>query len=158
MSAGIGCARMLHDLALEREVANWHSKVVDRSTCPDCGRTLIRRGRVNSKPMVVTTSPSHAATATVPPVRNGFSPLDKQLALLPDRLTPLLQDQLTHLRVWMPFAKAATLLASFTHTPVSESTAQRLTEAIGLAYEVVQLAEVERIERDWQRSNQGLTN
>src|SRR5207237_3676525 len=49
----------------------------------------------------------------------------------------------------MPFAKAARLLASFTHTSVSESTAQRLTEAIGLAYEAVQLAEVERIERDW---------
>jgi hypothetical protein len=71
------------------------------------------------------------------------------LALLPGRLTPLLQDQLAHLGVWMPFAKAADLLASFTHTSVSESTAQRLTEAIGLAYEAVQLAEVERIERDW---------
>lgn len=49
----------------------------------------------------------------------------------------------------MPFAKAATLLATFTHTQVSESSAQRLTESIGLAYEAVQLAEVERIERDW---------
>src|SRR6476646_1760132 len=89
------------------------------------------------------------ATATVPAVRRVFFPLDKQLALLPGRLTPLLQDQLAHLGVWMPFAKAADLLASFTHTSVSESTAQRLTEAIGLAYEAVQLAEVERIERDW---------
>src|SRR5215212_6408082 len=49
----------------------------------------------------------------------------------------------------MPFAKAADLFTTFTHTSVSESSAQRLTEAIGLAYEAVQLAEVERIERDW---------
>lgn len=49
----------------------------------------------------------------------------------------------------MPFGKAAALLRSFTSTSVSESRAQRLTEAIGLAYEAVQVAEVERIERDW---------
>jgi len=49
----------------------------------------------------------------------------------------------------MPFGKAAALLGCFTQTRVSESTAQRHTEAVGLAYEAVQLAEVERIERDW---------
>jgi hypothetical protein len=77
------------------------------------------------------------------------------LALLPGQFTPLLQDHLAHLGVWMPFAKAAALLASFTHTQVSESSAQRLTEAIGLAYEAVQLAEVERIERDWPEVEDG---
>ncbi len=41
------------------------------------------------------------------------------------------------------------MLTHFTQVSVSESTAQRLTEAIGLAYEAIQLAEVERIERDW---------
>jgi hypothetical protein len=49
----------------------------------------------------------------------------------------------------MPFAHAARMLTQFTQVSVSESTAQRLTEAIGLAYEAIQLAEVERIERDW---------
>jgi hypothetical protein len=87
--------------------------------------------------------------ATVQPARRAISPLDSALALLPGRLTPLLQDQLAHLGAWMPFAQAASLLASFTHTQVSESTAQRQTEAVGIAYEAVQLAEVERIERDW---------
>jgi hypothetical protein len=77
------------------------------------------------------------------------------LALLPGHLTPLLQDQLSHLGVWMPFAKAAALLATFTQTSVSESSAQRLTEAIGLAYEAVQSAEVERIERDWPAVEDG---
>ena len=38
-------ARMLEDLALYREAANWHPKAADRPTCPDCGRALIRRGR-----------------------------------------------------------------------------------------------------------------
>lgn len=49
----------------------------------------------------------------------------------------------------MPFAQAAQLLTDFTQVSVSESTAQRHTEAIGMAYQAVQLAEVERIERDW---------
>ncbi len=87
--------------------------------------------------------------ATAQPVRRAIFPLDSALALLPGRLTPLLQDQLAHLGAWMPFAQAARLLASFTHTRVSEATAQRQTEAVGVAYEAVQLAEVERIERDW---------
>jgi hypothetical protein len=55
----------------------------------------------------------------------------------------------------MPFAKAAVLLACFSHTRVSESTAQRQTETIGMAYQAVQLAEVERIERDWPEVEAG---
>jgi hypothetical protein len=39
-------ARMLHDLALQREVANWQANAAaDRPTCPDCGTLLVRRGR-----------------------------------------------------------------------------------------------------------------
>jgi len=38
-------ARMLQDLALEREAANWQDGAADRPTCLDCGRPLIRRGR-----------------------------------------------------------------------------------------------------------------
>jgi hypothetical protein len=55
----------------------------------------------------------------------------------------------------MPFAQAAALLACFSHTRVSESTAQRHTETIGLAYEAVQLVEVERIEQDWPEVAEG---
>ena len=87
--------------------------------------------------------------AIVRPVRKAIFPLDKQLALLPGCLTPLLQEQLTRLGTWMPFAKAAALLASFTRTQVSESTAQRQTESVGLAYQTMQLAEVEHIEKEW---------
>jgi hypothetical protein len=55
----------------------------------------------------------------------------------------------------MPFAKAAQMVALFTQVSVSEATAQRLTEAVGLAYEAVQLAEVERIEREWPEVEPG---
>ena len=41
------------------------------------------------------------------------------------------------------------LLACFTHTHVSEATAWRHPHAVGLAYEAVQLAEVEQIEQHW---------
>ena len=87
--------------------------------------------------------------ASAPPAKRVFSPLDEELALLPGQLTPLLQDHLAHLSTWMPFAHAARLLSRFSRVSVSESSAQRLTEAIGMAYEAVQLAEVERIEREW---------
>lgn len=55
----------------------------------------------------------------------------------------------------MPFAHAAQLLTAFTRVSVSESSTQRLTEAIGIAYEALQLAEVERIERDWPEVEDG---
>jgi hypothetical protein len=93
--------------------------------------------------------------ATAPLVAKGFFPLDSQLALLPGRLTPLLQDHLAHLGAWMPFAKAAALLECFTHTQVSESSAQRYTEAIGMAYEAVQHSEVEHIEQNWPEVEAG---
>ena len=54
-------ARMLEDLALEREAANWQSKAADRPTCPDCGRTLIRRGR---QPRQLKTHGGHELTLT----------------------------------------------------------------------------------------------
>jgi hypothetical protein len=92
---------------------------------------------------------------SVRPVRKAFFPLDEELALLPGQLTPLLQDHLAHLGAWMPFAKAASMLERFTQVVVSKSTAQRHTEAIGMAYEAVQLAEVEQIEQEWPEVEPG---
>src|SRR5215211_115147 len=106
-------------------------------------------GHVNSKRPAARTSPCNAATVCVQPVKKGFFPLDEELALLPGQLTPLLKDHLVHLGCWMPFAHAAQMLTRFTNVTVSESTAHRHTDAIGLAYEAVQHAEIERIERDW---------
>ena len=54
-------ARMLEDLALEREAINWQAKAADRPTCPDCGRTLIRRGR---QPRQLKTHGGHDLTLT----------------------------------------------------------------------------------------------
>jgi hypothetical protein len=54
-------ARMLHDLALHREAANWQATASDRPTCPDCGRTLIRRGR---QPRQLKTHGGHELTLT----------------------------------------------------------------------------------------------
>jgi hypothetical protein len=71
------------------------------------------------------------------------------LALLPGNLTPLLQDHLAHLGSYLPFAQASAMLRRFTQVQVSPSTAQRHTEAVGLAYQAVQLAEVEQIEQQW---------
>jgi hypothetical protein len=67
------------------------------------------------------------------------------LALLPGALTPYVQEQLTHLGMWMPFAPAAAMLARFTDVQISEATARRLTEVVGRAYEAGQQAAVDRL-------------
>ena len=54
-------ARMLHDLALEREAANWQATASQRPACPECGRTLIRRGR---QPRQLKTHGDHSLTLT----------------------------------------------------------------------------------------------
>jgi len=64
-------------------------------------------------------------------VVRGFSPLDEELALLPGALTPPLQETLVRLGTVLPFGRAARLFTHCTQTPVSESTARRLTERAG---------------------------
>lgn len=78
----------------------------------------------------------------------GFSPLDEELALLPGTLTPTLQEGVVRLGSWLPFGRAAEVLAHFTHVTIGEATARRLTEGAGAAYEAVQATEVARIERE----------
>ena len=77
----------------------------------------------------------------------GFSPLDDELELLPGALTPRLQASLVRLGSWMPFAHAARELGWLTRAVVSESVAERLTEAAGAAYVAEQTAAVERLEQ-----------
>lgn len=54
-------ARMLQDLACEREAASWQASPAERPTCPDCGRALIRRGR---QPRQLKTHGNHTLTLT----------------------------------------------------------------------------------------------
>jgi hypothetical protein len=75
--------------------------------------------------------------------------------LLPGPLTPLLQEQLAHLSAWVPFAPAAQLFTRFTHVSVSPSTAQRLTEAVGLAAEALQDAQASQIADTWPEVPEG---
>ena len=67
--------------------------------------------------------------------------------MLPGSLTPRLQASLVRLGSWMPFAHAARELGRLTGAVVSESLAERLTEAAGAAYVAEQTAEAERLER-----------
>ena len=57
----------------------------------------------------------------------------------------------------MPFRRAATELAFFTHVTVSEPTARRETQRAGAAYVTVQTAEVERLERELPAAPPGPT-
>lgn len=82
---------------------------------------------------------------SVRPVMPGFFPLDDELALLPGRLTPRLLEELVHLAIWMPFARAAQQLKRSTRVDLSEPTVRRQTQAAGAAYVALQTAQAEHI-------------
>lgn len=82
------------------------------------------------------------------PVGPGFFPLDEELELLPGSLSPWLYENLTRLGTWMPFPRAAEMLAAFTRVVVSDDVARDRTEAAGAAQVALQTAEVERLERE----------
>jgi hypothetical protein len=85
----------------------------------------------------------------VPPVAGGFSPLDEELGLLPQSsLTPTLAESAVRLGTWLPFGAAATMLAHFVHTQLSEATLTRLTERAGAAYVAVQEAQYARLQEE----------
>lgn len=88
----------------------------------------------------------------MPPVSTadtGFSPLDAELALLPNhRFTPRVEEVVARLGATVPFAEAAALLHSVLGVQISEPTVRRVTYAAGAAAVAVEEAEVTRIERD----------
>ena len=68
----------------------------------------------------------------VPDAISGFSPLDRQLGLLPGTpFLPLAQESLVRLGTWMPFAKAAELCSEMMRMTITKGTAHRLTLAAG---------------------------
>ena len=80
-------------------------------------------------------------------VGKAFFPLDEELGLLAERLTPHAYECLVRLGAWMPFEKAATELGFVLKIDVSEPTARRYTEAAGAAYVTYQTQEVTHLEQ-----------
>jgi len=68
----------------------------------------------------------------------AFFPLDEELALPTGRLTPLQEEHLTRLGIWMPFERAAEMMKDLLGVQVSEATVRRRTQQAGAAYEAVQ--------------------
>jgi hypothetical protein len=86
-----------------------------------------------------------AVTASAPPAKRGFFPLDDELELLPGRITPRLCEEVVHLATWMPFAQAAKHLKRSTRVDLSEPTARRHTLAAGAAYVTLQTLQADII-------------
>src|SRR6266508_2223752 len=88
--------------------------------------------------------------ASVPSAGTLFSPLDRELGLLPGELTPQLQEQCTRLgQAADSFQEAADLVTSFTRVRVSESTVRRLTEGGGAALLAAETAAASKAEPPW---------
>ena len=66
---------------------------------------------------------------------------------MPGSLSPWLYENLTRLGTWMPFPRAAEMLAVFTRVVVSDDVARDRTETAGAAQVALQTAEVEQLER-----------
>lgn len=81
-------------------------------------------------------------------VERAFSPLDEDLGLLPESLTPRLAESVVRMGTWMPFGRAAQELEHLLGVQVSEASVRRLSERAGASYVAVQEAEVERLERE----------
>jgi hypothetical protein len=82
----------------------------------------------------------------------GFFPLDEELELLPGKLTPKGYEQLVRVSSWMPFRRAVEIFGEFTGIKVSKIVSQRNTEKAGAAYEEIQKAEVEWIQKKRPRA------
>lgn len=67
---------------------------------------------------------------------------------MPGSLTPHAQECLVRLGAWLPFEQTAKMLGACLGVQVSEATARRYTEAAGAAFEAVQTAEAQRLERE----------
>jgi hypothetical protein len=91
----------------------------------------------------------------VPSVGRGFFPLDEALGLVPGGLTPYGHECLVRLSGWMPFEKAAELLADFMGIQVSKGMSQRYAEEAGAAYEQLQVEEVDWLEKEAPEAEQG---
>ncbi len=76
----------------------------------------------------------------------GFFPLDKELELLPGKLTPIGRERLVRLSGWMPFAQAAELYRDFSGIEVSKNIGQRGTELAGRIYAEMEEEEVQRLQ------------
>jgi hypothetical protein len=79
-------------------------------------------------------------------VDRAFFPLDEELGLGSERLTPHAHECLVRFSSWLPFEKAAAELAFSLRVQVSEPTARRYAQTAGAAYERWQTEEVGRLE------------
>ncbi|MFQ5741934.1 MAG: ISKra4 family transposase [Acidobacteriota bacterium] len=89
------------------------------------------------------------------PAGQGFFPLDKELELEPEGLSPSLVEGIALLGSWMPFAEAAKIIGQFWKVSVSEATVRRTTEKSGEAYVEIQTAQVEALEKELPEAPQG---
>lgn len=81
-------------------------------------------------------------------VERAFSPLDEELGLLSESLTPRLAESVVRMGTWMPFGRAAQELEHLLGVQVSEASVRRLSERAGASYVSVQEEEVEGLERE----------
>jgi hypothetical protein len=107
--------------------------------CPQCGQVLQAGGEQQRALQTPGGARNRVETAVrgLSGVWAGlFFSLDEELGLLPGSLTPHAAPNIPRQGAWLPFGRAAELLAGCLRVQVSEATARCYTEAAGATCQV----------------------
>lgn len=137
---------LLEDLASSSPAANGR----DGRLCPTCGGQCEARGQHERTLTLVGDEQLRLRRSYLvcEACGAGRFPLDDELGLLPGTLSPRLQEAIVRLSTSLPFGQAVREVAWLLGVSLSERTAGRLTEQAGATSVRLQLAEVERLERE----------
>ena len=80
-------------------------------------------------------------------MEQGFSPLDRELALSASAFSPYLVEAVARLGTEMPFERVPEVLSFFTQVGIGKETARAVTERAGAILQELEEAEVAEIER-----------
>jgi hypothetical protein len=145
-------AHLLQEAAEASASREWGkaSSPEDRPQCPNCAVARPRARETEAHPARKWRRKCHANQNlwNLPQMWGEFfSPLDKELALLPGNLAPRQHEHLVHLASWMPFAQASSLLTLLLGVQAGKETVRRLTEQAG---EPVEQAQTQAAKAEWQ--------
>lgn len=132
-------------LTLER-MERYHRK--GKKPCPECGETVYWE-RYESRNYTTTLGKVKLERAYYnhPACHCGWVPLDERLGLGASELSPRVQEMVSYLGGFMPFAQAQTFLAKYCEIDVEHDTVNNNTVQIG---QMLQAEQREAIRQAWE--------
>ena len=144
-------AQLIEDVVQMGESEDWSQQPEEeRPRCAHCGQPLSARGQ-QTRFLHTTGGEAIKLTrtyGTCPQCGEGFFPLDEQLGLLRNGLTPRAEETLVRLASWMPYAPAREMLKEILGVQVSKATTRRATLKAGVAALAVWERQAQRLKQE----------